>query len=239
MDVAFSQGRLGWLDPADDRPTMWRPISYYWLCWNLKTTLEGHRYTPRISHSSSHMVIHHFTEVLSPIFAHLASALLCCSPMITLYRLSCFFRWIHLPRQHFPHYNRKYGYCQLCRILHGINIDDVYSPSFNANHHRPLLSRKVSPRTIPRFQELVDSNESEECFWSNDEFRNASADSLASRAFAVTWYYARSSVSKPHNLCTIVWVRFLRIDRYTSRSSDVVSFSAAVRKLFQLLLFLV
>lgn len=40
-----------------------------------------------------------------------------------------FFNWRYLPAQDVPDHNRTCNLCQLCRIINGINIDNLYNPN--------------------------------------------------------------------------------------------------------------
>lgn len=57
------------------------------------------------------------------------------------------------------------SYCQICRVLHGINIDDIYSPTFNESKLlRPLFSDGVAPRRVANLTDWFYGEENEECF---------------------------------------------------------------------------
>lgn len=93
-----------------------------------------------------------------------------------------YLKWVYDPIEKFPQYYRRNGYCQLCRIINGINVDDVYSSRFDMHGlERPLLSTEVSYRTVPPFKELMDSMESTECFWNLEDFQSTNR-TLAARA---------------------------------------------------------
>lgn len=98
----------------------------------------------------------------------------------------CYFttlRWLEEPIEESQHSRRRFGYCQLCRNLHGINIDDVYSSRFNESElERPLLSTGVSHRTIPPIKQLVDSIEPKECFSTKEDLQTV-LETLPTRAF--------------------------------------------------------
>lgn len=42
-----------------------------------------------------------------------------------------YFNWWNNKEEDMPNYNRTTGFCQLCRFLHGINIDNTFNPRRN------------------------------------------------------------------------------------------------------------
>lgn len=64
-----------------------------------------------------------------------------------------------------PQYGRATFYCQICRALHGINIDDIYNPKFNeSNLLRPLFSDGIEPRRMDGFIDWIYGEDNKECF---------------------------------------------------------------------------
>ena len=45
-----------------------------------------------------------------------------------------YFKWRTMDVTDLPMYGREYGFCQLCRVLKGINVDNTYNPLYNESY---------------------------------------------------------------------------------------------------------
>ena len=74
-----------------------------------------------------------------------------------------YFRWREMKVENMPNYKRTTGFCHLCRVLHGINVDNIFNPrrkkleSFIPMFGFPNKSRTVNVR------EWFYGNESRDC----------------------------------------------------------------------------
>ena len=61
-----------------------------------------------------------------------------------------YFKWRTMRVQDMPNYGRTTYECQLCRILHGINVDNVFKPNFRSDQNDiPLFGYSNHPRVVP------------------------------------------------------------------------------------------
>ena len=61
-----------------------------------------------------------------------------------------YFKWRTMEVYDMPMHNRMGGFCQLCRILHGINIDNIYHTNYKeVSRNVPLLGYSKTPRIVP------------------------------------------------------------------------------------------
>ena len=76
-----------------------------------------------------------------------------------------YFRWRTLDVTDLPDYNRQMRFCQLCRVLHGINVDNIFNPKFEEKlSHIPLFGYSSSARTIHSLKKAFYDDEYEECY---------------------------------------------------------------------------
>nr|CAB3247531.1 alpha-(1,3)-fucosyltransferase 6-like [Phallusia mammillata] len=63
-----------------------------------------------------------------------------------------------------PGHQRETDYCQLCRILHGINIDNIFNPIYQS-HLRdiPLFGWPSKPRIVPSLAKWFYGTENSDC----------------------------------------------------------------------------
>ncbi|XP_039261552.2 4-galactosyl-N-acetylglucosaminide 3-alpha-L-fucosyltransferase FUT6-like isoform X1 [Styela clava] len=86
-----------------------------------------------------------------------------------------YFGWYLLPGEDMPNYGRQTAYCQICRIVNGINIDERFKPDFNSmNPKIPLFTNGTARRTITEHMEnVIYGREDIECLESDpDVFKN-------------------------------------------------------------------
>ncbi|XP_076825305.1 4-galactosyl-N-acetylglucosaminide 3-alpha-L-fucosyltransferase FUT6-like isoform X2 [Clavelina lepadiformis] len=78
-----------------------------------------------------------------------------------------YFEWRFRSKEDMPYQDRSYGYCQLCRVLHGINVDNLYNPLYGQNYSNiPLFGFSKKPRTIASLANAFYGNENRECLLS-------------------------------------------------------------------------
>ena len=76
-----------------------------------------------------------------------------------------YFRW----RTYAPELMSSFGHaghhCQLCRILHGINIDNMYNPLYQQKLHEPipLFDKPGRTRTVPSLRKFFYGDENRDC----------------------------------------------------------------------------
>lgn len=75
-----------------------------------------------------------------------------------------YFNWRTLDVDEMPDNHRETGVCQLCRILHGINIDNIWNPVYNEKYSSiPLFTDDVVERTVPSLQAAFYGTDYPEC----------------------------------------------------------------------------
>ncbi|XP_039248692.2 4-galactosyl-N-acetylglucosaminide 3-alpha-L-fucosyltransferase FUT6-like isoform X1 [Styela clava] len=76
-----------------------------------------------------------------------------------------YLKWLTMKPRDMPHYGRARHWCSICRALHGINIDDIYSPKYNkTNPIRPLFTDGVATRTVEHLKDWYYGEDNPECF---------------------------------------------------------------------------
>ena len=75
-----------------------------------------------------------------------------------------YFRWRTMDVTSMPDYGRATGFCQLCRILHGINIDNIFNPLYEEKYSSiPLFDYPTNPRVIHSLKTKFHDSENKEC----------------------------------------------------------------------------
>nr|CAB3247658.1 alpha-(1,3)-fucosyltransferase 9-like [Phallusia mammillata] len=75
-----------------------------------------------------------------------------------------YLNWMKTDRKEVKERDRVTGFCQLCRILHGINVDNVYNPDYKAKYkHIPLYQRPEGPRIVYSLNEWFYGSDYKEC----------------------------------------------------------------------------
>ncbi|CAK8684795.1 unnamed protein product [Clavelina lepadiformis] len=81
---------------------------------------------------------------------------------VTAYRE--YFKWRTMKPQDMPNYGRQAKFCQLCRILHGINVDNIFNPRYNESYLSiPLFEHPTRPRVVSSLREWLYGPVSKEC----------------------------------------------------------------------------
>ena len=76
-----------------------------------------------------------------------------------------YFRWRTLKISQMANNGRQSGVCQLCRILHGINTDNIFNTRQNEKYLRiPAFSLPEQPRIIHSLSEDFFGTENSECY---------------------------------------------------------------------------
>nr|XP_039252901.1 alpha-(1,3)-fucosyltransferase 7-like [Styela clava]XP_039252903.1 alpha-(1,3)-fucosyltransferase 7-like [Styela clava] len=76
-----------------------------------------------------------------------------------------YFKWIERGVLSLPMHGRQTRLCQLCRQIHGINVEDIYDPSYNAtNPERPVFTEKIARREVRDLRTWFYETENKECF---------------------------------------------------------------------------
>ena len=75
-----------------------------------------------------------------------------------------YFNWRTMEVKEMPNYGRTTHYCQLCRVLHGINIDNVYNPNYaQITSSIPLIGYPNHPRVVRSLQDWYYGSDNREC----------------------------------------------------------------------------
>lgn len=75
-----------------------------------------------------------------------------------------YFKWRTLNPEQLHSYGWQKSFCQLCRILHGINVDNIYNPDYEKKYKDiPLFGYPDQPRVIPSLSGYLYGTENEEC----------------------------------------------------------------------------
>ena len=75
-----------------------------------------------------------------------------------------YFKWRTLNLEDMPLYGQKRRFCQLCRVLHGINIDNIYNPMYNELYADiPLFRQPNRTRMVPSLREWYYGTDNREC----------------------------------------------------------------------------
>jgi len=79
-----------------------------------------------------------------------------------------YFMWRTKQVSEMPQYGRKTGTCQICRILHGINIDNTFNPYYNTlKTDIPNYGYTYKPRIVKSLGGWFYGTENPECFNKN------------------------------------------------------------------------
>nr|XP_039249144.1 alpha-(1,3)-fucosyltransferase fut-5-like [Styela clava] len=83
-----------------------------------------------------------------------------------------YFRWrMGSENEAMPYDRRKPFFCQLCRTLHGVNVDDVYNPKYNfENPKYPIFTNYTPRRTIKSLKYYLFEDEDPYCMEKNETF---------------------------------------------------------------------
>nr|XP_039253003.1 4-galactosyl-N-acetylglucosaminide 3-alpha-L-fucosyltransferase FUT6-like [Styela clava] len=77
---------------------------------------------------------------------------------------SQYFRWREVVKDDHPMGVRKVGFCQLCREIHGIHVDDVHKDKFDPSKmYRPLFSGHMLSRNLYSLKKWLLDEENSEC----------------------------------------------------------------------------
>lgn len=75
-----------------------------------------------------------------------------------------YFRW-RKKRLHHPHYRKKKGVCQICRFLHGINVDDAYKvPYRDLQKNRSYISDRPTMKVVSSITKQWMEDDNPDCY---------------------------------------------------------------------------
>lgn len=78
-----------------------------------------------------------------------------------------YFRWIEAAHSLLPEPKGAFGFCRLCRQIHGINIDDMIDPNYyKSAPGRPMFTDGIAPRTVKDLRKWFYDTENNKCFQS-------------------------------------------------------------------------
>ncbi|XP_039258879.2 4-galactosyl-N-acetylglucosaminide 3-alpha-L-fucosyltransferase FUT5-like [Styela clava] len=77
-----------------------------------------------------------------------------------------YLEWTTMKPSELPEYGRQTGWCQICRALHGINVDDIFNPNYDSEKpERPLFTNGIAKRTVtPSLTGWFVDGENSNCF---------------------------------------------------------------------------
>lgn len=79
-----------------------------------------------------------------------------------------YLRWLEMKPSEMPQHERIRSWCAICRALHGINIDDIYSPKYDRSKPpRPLFTDGVARRNVASLKNWFYGEDNPECFQRN------------------------------------------------------------------------
>ena len=75
-----------------------------------------------------------------------------------------YFKWRFMKVEDLPNYERKSSFCQLCRILHGINVDNIYNErSEELGSYIPMFGYPNKSRVVPSLKNWFYGTENRKC----------------------------------------------------------------------------
>jgi len=75
-----------------------------------------------------------------------------------------YLQWRTLDFKDMPNYMREANFCQLCRVLHGINVDDLFNSAYHERYaDKPLFNHYPSPRKSLSIRDWYYGSENREC----------------------------------------------------------------------------
>ena len=75
-----------------------------------------------------------------------------------------YFKWRSMKVEDLSNYKRKHSFCQLCRVLHGINVDNIYNEkSEELASYIPMFGYPNKSRVVPSLREWFYRTENREC----------------------------------------------------------------------------
>ena len=75
-----------------------------------------------------------------------------------------YFMWRTKNITQWPQYNRQFGTCQLCRIIHGINIDNIFHPNYEKlKTYIPMFGYPNQSRVVSSLENWFYRTENIEC----------------------------------------------------------------------------
>ena len=77
-----------------------------------------------------------------------------------------YFHWRTMDPESFPNGHRTTNHCHLCRILHGINLDNIFSPLYGKDENFtsiPLFTDYIVKREIPSLYHTVYETDNPSC----------------------------------------------------------------------------
>lgn len=75
-----------------------------------------------------------------------------------------YFRWRTYRPEQMHDFGRQNYLCQLCRTLHGINIDNIYNPLYHESYEDiPLFDKPGRQRTVPSLRKFFYGEENRDC----------------------------------------------------------------------------
>ena len=75
-----------------------------------------------------------------------------------------YFMWRTKNVTDMPQYGRKTGHCQLCRIIHGINVDNIYNPNYDKLiAYVPMFGYSNKSRIVPSVGKWFYDTENKKC----------------------------------------------------------------------------
>ncbi|XP_076807674.1 4-galactosyl-N-acetylglucosaminide 3-alpha-L-fucosyltransferase FUT6-like [Clavelina lepadiformis] len=75
-----------------------------------------------------------------------------------------YMKWRTMKPEEMPNYGRSTSLCQLCRVLHGINVDNLFNPFYSERYSSiPLFGHSSAPRVVTSLREWFYGPLSKDC----------------------------------------------------------------------------
>ncbi|XP_076805936.1 4-galactosyl-N-acetylglucosaminide 3-alpha-L-fucosyltransferase FUT6-like [Clavelina lepadiformis] len=75
-----------------------------------------------------------------------------------------YMKWRTMKPEEMPNYGRSTSLCQLCRVLHGINVDNLFNPFYSERYSSiPLFGHPSTPRVVTSLREWFYGTLSKNC----------------------------------------------------------------------------
>ncbi|CAK8698164.1 unnamed protein product [Clavelina lepadiformis] len=75
-----------------------------------------------------------------------------------------YMKWRTMKPEEMPNYGRSTKLCQLCRVLHGINVDNLFNPFYSEKYSSiPLFGHSSTPRVVTSLREWFYGPLSKDC----------------------------------------------------------------------------
>merc|ERR1719322_962613 len=102
-----------------------------------------------------------------------------------------YFEWRLMDVEEMSDYGRQTSLCQLCRVINGVNIDNLFAPNVPRLQNIPLFGFPEEPRIVKSIHDWEFGDINKRCFEFSPQFDKRNAFSLLSffPSNILRWYY--------------------------------------------------